>query len=511
MKTLLINPPYPFVEVPIMPMGLLYLAGVLEHNGKEVQILDLLVAKYSKDKVKNKIEEYKPDIVGITCVTMNYPVASDILKYCKSVNKDIITVIGGPHVTFATKETLSEAPWIDIVVRGEGELTMLDIVNGKKLADIDGIAFRDKDGEIKITRERRLIENLDELPMPARHLFQLSRYHALDVHASLISGRGCPFNCIFCVGSKMGGRRVRYRNPKLVVDEIEQALTVYGFNKVNFEDDLLTLNHKHLNAICDEIIARGLKFKWSAFSRVDTVNPDVLRKMKESGCTHVLYGIESGNQQILDTAKKKITLDKVKDAVKMAKDAGIQVMASFIVGLPGETKETLKQSMKFAQGLGVPYGFHVLSPFPGTEVREKASEYGIEILTNNWLKYDCNTAVTRTKEAGPKEIYQTIREYNELIKRVLNYLEERGDVDLHDESTKTRRRSPLAVALLKNDFIEHLGMIKVEGNPVEGLIAKIAEFMPYSHRQISDDVNSWVQQGFLKYTVKDGYAIWQWS
>ncbi len=511
MRTLLINPPYPFVKVPIMPMGLLYLSGVLEHDGKEVQILDLLVTKYSKDKIENKIKEYKPDIVGITCVTMTYPIASDILKYCKSLDKGITTIMGGPHVTFATAETLAEAPWIDIVVRGEGELTMLDIVNGKKLADIDGIAYRDKNGDIKITRERRLIENLDELPLPARHLFQLSRYHALDVHASILTGRGCPFNCIFCIGSKMGGRRIRYRNPKLVIDEVEQVLTVYGFNKVNFEDDHLTLNHQHLNALCDEIIARGLKFNWSAFSRVDTVNPEMLRKMKESGCTHVLYGIESGNQEILDTAKKKITLDKVREAAKMAKDAGIHVMGSFVVGLPGETTETLKQTVQFAQGLGVPYGFHVLSPFPGTEVREKAEEYGIEILTNNWVKYDCNTAVTRTKGAGPKEIYQTIREYNYTIKRVLDYMEEQGTLDLHGTSAKTRRRTPLAVALLKSDVIENLGMIKLDNDPVEGLISKVAERMPYSHRQISDDVTGWVKQGYLKYTAKNGHLLWYWS
>jgi radical SAM superfamily enzyme YgiQ (UPF0313 family) len=511
MKTLLINPPYPFVEVPIIPMGLLYLAGVLEHNGKEVQILDLLVTKYSKDKIENKIKEYKPDVMGVTCVTMTYPIASDILKYCKSLDKDVTTIIGGPHVTFTPVETLTEAPWIDIVVRGEGELTILDIVNGKKNADINGIAYRDKNGGIRLTEERRLIENLDDLPLPARHLFQLSRYHALDVHASLITGRGCPFNCIFCVGSKMGGRRVRYRNPKLVVDEIEQALMVYGFNKVNFEDDLLTLNHKHLYAICDEIISRGLKFNWSAFSRVDTVNPEMLGKMRESGCTHVLYGIESGNQQILDTAKKKITLDKVREAIKMAKDAGIQVMASFIVGLPGETRETLKQSVQFAQELGAPYGFHVLSPFPGTEVREKAKEYGIEILTNNWSKYDCNTAVTRTKGAGPKEIYQTIREYNDLIKRVLNYLEEQGALGLHSESTKTRRRSPLAVALLKSDVIESLGMMRVEGDPVEGLASAIAEIVPYPLQQIRENLTKWVKDGLLKYDIQDGRMVWSWS
>jgi radical SAM superfamily enzyme YgiQ (UPF0313 family) len=258
MKTLLINPPYPFQEFPIIPMGLLYLAGILEKHDYEVDILDLLVSKYTKDKIKKKLDEFQPDIVGVTCVTMNYHTASDILRYCKSVNPDMMTIIGGPHVTFAAEETLNEAPWIDVVIRGEGELTMLDIVGGKRLEDIPGIAFR-SDG-INYTPDRLLIENLDDLPLPARHLFPLSRYHALASHCSLITGRGCPFNCIFCVGSKMGGRRARFRNPRLVVDEIEQGLAL-GFEEVNFEDDLFTLYHKHLNAICDEIIERDLQFK----------------------------------------------------------------------------------------------------------------------------------------------------------------------------------------------------------------------------------------------------------
>ena len=166
MKTLLINPPYPLSEIPIMPMGLLYLATVLEHNGYEIQILDLLVSRYSKEKIRSKIAEYKPEIVGVTSVTMNYPVASSILQYCKSVDKNIITVIGGPHVTFCPMETLNEAPWIDIVVRGEGEQIVLDIVSGKKLEDIDGIAFR-SDG-IKLTAERRLLQNLDKLYLDLR-------------------------------------------------------------------------------------------------------------------------------------------------------------------------------------------------------------------------------------------------------------------------------------------------------------------------------------------------------
>ena len=509
MRTLLVNPPYPFSEIPIMPMGLSYLGSVLEHSGHEVQILDLLVSRYSKEKIKNKLDEYQPDIVGVTSVTLNYPIASDILKYAKSLDKDIITIIGGPHVTFAPVETLTEAPWIDVVVKGEGEMTMLDIVSGKKLADIDGIAYRDKSDGIKQTRERRLIEDLDELPPPAKHLFPLSRYLALDVHASILTGRGCPFNCIFCVGSKMGGRRVRYRNPKLIVDEVEQALSS-GFTEVNFEDDHLTINHKHLNAICDEIMARGLKFNWSAFSRVDTVNSEILRKMKQAGCTWLLYGVESGNQEILDTIKKKITLQKVKDAVDMAKEAGIGILASFIVGLPGETVETLRQTMQFAQGLGTSYGFNVLSPFPGTEVREKAAQYGVEILTNDWTKYDCNRPVTRTKDAGPKEINAFLQQYFEELNEYLTQLEKESRAS-QGESAKGKRHSPLSIAISKGDVIESLTMMEPEGNPVEALVSKVAELVPYSRQQVKEDITKWVDKGLLKYTVKDGHLVWDWT
>ena len=507
MRTLLINPPYPFSEIPILPMGISYIAAILEQNDHEIQVLDLLVSRYSKEKIKGKIEEYQPDIVGVTSVTLNYPTASEILKYCKSVNKDILTVIGGPHVTFAAVETLTEAPWIDIVVRGEGEMTMLDIVNGKKLADIDGIAYRDHD--IKLTKERCLIENLDDLPFAAKHLFPLSRYLALDVHASILTGRGCPFNCIFCVGSKMGGRRVRYRNSKLIVDELEQAMTS-GFKEINFEDDHLTLNHKHLNALCDEIIARKLKFNWSAFSRVDTVNPEILHKMKQAGCTWLLYGVESGNQEILDIIKKKITLEKVKKAVGMAKEAGIGILASFIIGLPGETAETLKQSMQFAQGLGTSFGFNVLSPFPGTEVREKAEAYGIQILTSDWSKYDCNRPVTRTKDASPEQINSFLHEYFEALNRYLAALEKERRAST-GESGEVKKRSPLAAAILKGDIIESVRPLKRQGNPVENLVRKVAELVPYSQQQINEDITKWVKQGLLKYTVKDGHLVWHWS
>jgi anaerobic magnesium-protoporphyrin IX monomethyl ester cyclase len=507
MKTLLINPPYPFTEVPLIPLGLAYIAGSLEDNGHEVQVLDLLVCRYSKDKIARKIKEYQPDIVGITSVTLNYPIASEILKYCKGINGDIITAIGGPHVTFSARETITEAPWIDIVVRGEGERTMLDIVMGKRLEDIQGMGFR-MNGTIMLTDERPLIENLDELPPPPRHLFPLSRYHALDSHCSLISGRGCPFSCIFCVGSQMGGRRVRYRDPKLVVDEIEQGLSL-GFTNVNIENDHLTVNRTHLYAICDEITRRGLKFDWHAFSRVDTVDPEMIRRMKEAGCSHILYGVESGNQHILDRVKKKINLQKAREAVAIARDAGISVQASFILGLPGETRETMMRTVEFAQQLGTFYGLHVLAPFPGTEVREKAEEYGIEILTDDWAKYDANRPVTRTKECSPEDVTALLHRYYRGLRLTQDELD--GIESDQAEIEKQKRRPPLAWALLRGDVIESLGAIQRDGTAIEGLASTLGRYVPHSASEIREKTEQWFDRGLLEYDVVGSNVAWKWS
>ncbi|UCG82084.1 MAG: cobalamin-dependent protein [Dehalococcoidia bacterium] len=507
MKTLLINPPYPFFEHPLIPLGLSYVAGSLEHNRHEVQVLDLLVSKYSKEKITRKIEEFQPDIVGITSVTLNYPIASEILKYCKGINGDITTVIGGPHVTFSAVETLTEAPWIDVVVRGEGELTMLDIVKWKRPEDIPGIACR-TNGTITLTDERPLIENLDELPPPARHLFPLSRYHALDSHYSLVTGRGCPFSCIFCVGSKMGGRRVRYRDAKLVVDEIEEGLS-RGFKDVNIENDHLTVNHNHLHAICDEIMRRGLKFNWHAFSRVDTVNPEMMRRLKEAGCSYLCYGVESGNQHILDGVKKKITLQKVRDAVKIAKDAGIDVQAAFILGLPGESRETMMSTLEFAQQLDTFYGLHVLAPFPGTEVREKAEEYGIEILTDDWSKYDANRPVTRTAECSPEDITALLHRYYRGLRLTQDELD--GIESDQAEIEKRKRRPPLAWTLLHGDVIESLGAIQNDGSAIEDLASALARLVPYSASEIRENTGKWFDRGLLKYDVVGSNVVWKWS
>lgn len=513
MRTLLINPPYPFTEWPNMPLGLSYVAAVLEQNGVEVKVLDMLVSQFSEEKVRRCMAEFSPEVVGITAVTMNYPASSRILRVCKSFDENVITVIGGPHVTFCAEQTLKEAPWIDIVVRAQGEFAMLDIVRGKKPAEISGLVFRDGDN-IVATGDSPWIENLDEIPLPARHLFPLAKYRAFNAGGSLITGRGCPFNCIFCAGHRMTGRRVRLRNPKLVVDEMEMIQEL-GFKEIYVEDDLLTLNHPHVHAICDEILSRGLRIRWNAFSRVDTITRELLKKMKLAGCYGLVFGVESGNQQILDRVKKKITLKKAKQAVAMTKEMGMSAVTSFILGLPGETRKTMRQSYDLAKRLDAPYCLHVLAPFPGTEVREKAREYGITILTDDWSKYDANRVVSTTPGAGAKDVQRVLHQYYSDVRRFdsLRAKHERqgklSDEDL--EEVRRRRGQRFAWSLLKNDYIENLGPLQVEESPTRDLALRLAKSLSLPIHQAEEQLARLEAEGLLVFQVVDGHARWTWS
>ncbi len=516
MRTLLINTPYPFTECPTIPLGLTYLAAVLEDRGFEVDILDMVVYKFSREKILDKIREYKPDIVGAGSVTMNYPHAKRILEIAK--DEGATTIIGGPHATFADRWVLTEAPWIDIIVRREGEYTLLDIVEGRDLKDIKGITYRE-DGEIIRNSDRELLMNLDELPFPARHLIPLSKYIAYQTGCSMVTGRGCPNRCIFCVGPKMTSKRMRFRDPKLCVDEMEEILD-YGFDEIIVEDDTFTVNKKHVFGVCDEIISRGLKFKWSANARVNTVTKEMLEKMFEAGCIFIQYGVESGNPEILKASKKGITLEQVRKATEIAKEVGIGVLSSFIIGLPGETEETIRETMDFAKSLGTYYGYHVLAPFPGTEVRERADEYGIRILTDNWLRYDANRAVTETEGASAEYMNKIVRDfYKGVTEYVKNQIKSEkagkaSEADLRDVAI--RRRRSLAWHLLKNDLIENYGKFKDDGEkPIKHLAYNLYNYRGiknnFTKQYIDNEIAEMVKQNLLTYTRKNGNIIWEWK
>jgi anaerobic magnesium-protoporphyrin IX monomethyl ester cyclase len=410
MRTLLINTPYPASEIPQIPMGLAYIAAVLEKAGIEIQVLDFLVNDYSKITLARKIHDFAPELIGITSVTMNFPIASQILRDCKEIDSNVITIIGGPHASFTCEEIMKELPWIDIVVIGEGERTMLAIASGIRLAEINGLAYR-KDGSFSRTAERSLIDNLDELPVPARHLFPVSQYFPVNPKSGMISGRGCPFSCIFCVGHRMVGKKKRFRNPTLVVDEMEQILNL-GFKGINIVDDLFTLNKKHVYGICDEIKSRHLKFNWTCFARVDTVNKELLSIIADAGCNCICYGVETADMEMMKTLKKKITPDEVEQAIHLTLEAGIEAMASFILGLPGETEDTLLKTIKFAQELKATCALHALAPFPGTELWDNADKLGIKLLTRDWSKFNANEAITETQSVPAALVNNVLAGYS---------------------------------------------------------------------------------------------------
>lgn len=421
MNVLLVNPPYPFEESPTPPFGLMSLAAYIREYGHKVMIDDYIVFPYSKNRIKEISQKFKPDVIGATGVTMNINRAIAILKDYKEANPNAITVMGGPHVTFDAHNILTKHLHIDFIVRGEGEITFKDLLysieHKTDPINILGISFRNGDS-IQHNEPRPFIEDINVLPYPARDLVALNRYKALGFPINMVTSRGCPHKCIFCVGSKMVGRKVRYFTVDRVVDEFEM-LSKLGFSQINIVDDLFTSNKGRCMEICEEIIRRKINHPWTAFARVDTVSKDLLQAMKNAGCTMLCFGVESGNQEILNTIKKKITLEKCKEAIALCEEVGIAPMASYILGLPGESVETIKQTMEFAKSLTPNYGYHILAPFPGTEVREHKEEYGITILTDDWDKYDANRSVSHTGLVSPEYIDEIVESFNNGIKRYI--------------------------------------------------------------------------------------------
>jgi radical SAM superfamily enzyme YgiQ (UPF0313 family) len=525
MRVLLINPFYPISETPSPPLGLAYLASALSEAGVEVRILDFVVFPYSQSMLQSLIEDFNPQVVGITAVSMTFDNAIGVLKDVKHIDPGILTVMGGPHVSFCARDTLKAYPELDVIVLGEGERTVVELTrvvnNGNPWEKVNGIAYR-QGTEICFTEKREPIENLDDLPAPDRRLLPLGRYRALGMPISLTTSRGCPYKCIFCVGRKMVGARIRYRSAGKIVDEMGY-LNSLNFHQINIADDLFTANKSHCNAVCDEIIKRGLQLKWTSFARVDTISDAVLAKMKAAGCSAVSFGIESANPQILKTIKKGITLRQVEDAVNMCKRAEIMPFASFILGLPGETPATIKETMEFGnrlKKLGLSFGFHLLAPFPGTEVRERSDRYGIKILTNDWSQYHANRAIVETPSVDQKILDDIV------VKWEAEYDDYLSDIQVRRADNRASKeeiweienleRIVLVYDLMMKGVIEENGYRRHQGSPVTEkelltfLSNKICQTTDYDPEQIYETLSDAVLQGNLKHINKNGKIKWQW-
>jgi len=525
MRCLLVNPFYPISETPSPPLGLAFVAAALERAGVEVRILDLVVTPYSPARLRSLMEEFEPDIVGSTSVTMNVVKAAEVIRDAKRVDPEILTVMGGPHVTFSARETLEELPELDVVVLGEGEETVVEIAEAWKerrdLARVAGITFRGPDGIVAEGLKRRPID-VDTLPLPARHLVPLGRYRALSLPLTMTTSRGCPHTCIFCVGRKMVGPKVRYRDPIKVVDEMEY-LTGLGFRQINVADDLFTAKESHCLAVCDEILRRGLQVKWTSFSRVDTVSRRMLDRMREAGCYMIAFGVESGNPEILKTIQKRITPEQVIEAVKFCNEAGITPAASFILGLPGETPETMRQTIEFGETLkamGTSHGFHLLAPFPGTAVREESERFGIKILTDDWSQYHANRAIVETPSVTKEDLEGAVAAWDKELVEWLGYIREQYE---KGEATEEEAwpilnldRTVALYDLMVGGAIEEKGSWPTEGRPVSedealrGLAERVDGATRYPKDQILAALRYAAERDNLVCVRENGHIRWQW-
>jgi anaerobic magnesium-protoporphyrin IX monomethyl ester cyclase len=523
LRVAIIAAPYPLEEIPSPPLGIAYVAAAFEAAGCEVRVFDYIVSHYSREKLSAQLADFQPDAVGAGCVTMNFYDAQQIIRDVKSCNQEILTMMGGPHVSFTAEETLRNYPEIDLIFIGESDDTIIEFVplmkQKNKWRNICGIAFRQND-EIINNGKRDFIMDVDCITMPARHLLPVSRYRALGFPVSMITGRGCPNSCIFCLGRKMVGSKIRRRRTKNVLDEMEQIVGL-GFERINIADDLFASDKERVKEICAGIRKRDLKFTWSAFARVDTVDQEMLEAMVAAGCDSVSFGVESGNPEMLKRIKKGIKLEQVHNAVKMCKQSGMIAHASFMVGLPGETKETLAQTEELAKSLDIVYGYHYLAPFPGTTVREKVHKYDLEILTNSWDKYDANDAIVRTSALQPQDIREFVARFdNEIEKdwqRQLRGYKSGTNTPWEDLQVEGHWRMKLTFKILKDDLIEKHGFIEsalFEGSKdraIKELGRRITTCTNAEEHLVESTLSDFVNRSYLKVeTTKEGCA-WVWS
>jgi len=522
MRVAVIAPPYPLEEAPAPPLGVTYVAAAFEAAGADVRIFDYIVSRYTPEKLQAQIDEFRPDVLGATSVTLNFPGAAQIVCEAKRYRPSLITMMGGPHVSFDAERTLHDYPGIDLIVAGEGEGTIVELMaddcRRAGWGKIPGLFFRLND-RIVSTGRRPFLENLDNLPLPARHLLPLSRYQALGYPISIITSRGCPYSCIFCLGRRMVGSRVRLRNPERVVDEIEGILA-YGIDRINVADDLFVSSRGQVTEVCNEILRRHLQFGWSAFARVNTVDLETLRLMREAGCDSVSFGVETGNREMLKRIRKGITLEQVRHAVNLCRQAGIIAHTSFIVGLPGETQDTLRETEKFAAGLGSLYGYHFLSPFPGTLVREEVMKYDLEILTDEWTRYDANSAIVRTSALSPEEMNRFVGDFEAKIagaweEMVRGYHEETNPPGI-DMQVEGHFRMKLVYRLLSEDLIEELGAIsEAVGSATEHLqeelCRRIAGITGEDIGLIRRTIAMLVAKGYIRLRTVNDERRWFWT
>lgn len=370
------------------PLFLSYVCSYLREKNFEVDLIDAIAGRNSLDEVLEEIKEKNFDTLVIETSTPSFYNDLEIAKRIKEKRVEKIIFVG-THVSALPEEAL-KYPWVDAVVRGEYEISLYEYLKTND-PETKGIGLRTPEGKIKINSHREPLEDLDTLPYPARDLLNKYRYFdpiLKNPFTFILSGRGCPYQCIFCNWPQvLTGRKYRKRNPQKVVEELSYIQNNFNFRSILFNDDTLTVDKNHVNEICKEIIKRNLKITWACYARADFDEEDTLRLMRKAGCFLLKVGVESGNEEILKKAKKPYSLEKVRSAFYLMRSLGFHIHATFVFGLPGENKETIKKTIRLAKELKPStVQFSMAIPYPGTEFFDFLKKNSF-LYTENWQDY----------------------------------------------------------------------------------------------------------------------------
>ncbi|MDD5154977.1 MAG: radical SAM protein [Candidatus Omnitrophica bacterium] len=395
------------------PMDLMMMASSLEEVGAECKIKDYPIEGGSWPDFKEDFCDFNPDllILSVTTPTLRHDLIS--CRIAKEIKPGVLTIAKGAHFLVRDCHILEEFGDLDIIIRGENEAVIKEILINPDRSGIAGITYRDNRG-IRRNQDRPFLEDLAQLPLPARHLVKNRLYARPDTAepmAVIETSRGCPGNCIFCLVGEVAGKKIRNRSTGSIVGEIKECIDKYNIRNFHFKSDTFTWNKEWVLELCEGIIERKLGINWICNSRVDTLDRERISRMKKAGCWAVGLGIESGNQEILERIKKGITLKQSREAVRLCKEYGIKTYAYFIIGFPWDNRQTINDSVKFAAELDPDFAdFFLPYPFPGTELEKIALEAGLIKETKDAKAYS---------EAAMDTFFLTNRELLKLRKTAL--------------------------------------------------------------------------------------------
>ena len=423
MKILFIIPPFGFRKEGekitqkkgfMPPLGIALLGTILDADGHDVKILDLQVEQFTEEELLAYVAGFRPGLVCISMLDATVKIVNRIFSVVKENFLEIITVCGGVHASIYPKDTLRENVDIDYLVYGEAEQTLKELVlaleSQTTVAFVKGVYYRGENGEMLFTGYRPLVQDLDIFPIPNRKFFDLKKYiptpnqYKRMPATNMITGRGCTYSlCTFCFESTSYVREKGYRRVSVqrAVDEIQYLQKEYGIREIVFWDDEFLMGAEWVEQFCDALIEQRVDILWSCYGKVNFVKPERMKKMRAAGCWNIFFGLESGNQELLNFMKKGQTLDMMRNAVQWAHDVGIEVRGSFILGLPLETPEMGKKTVDFALELNLDYGqFNLTTPFTGTEMYEacKSGKYGTFSGEEDFEKYTTASVVFLPKD-----------------------------------------------------------------------------------------------------------------